>query len=82
MSNSDNKEEEQEPKVVIGWSSTLKKTEYDVRELSALRKPATPSGTGYLYFNPTTNNYERYRSIDFLPSSRNKRQQQKQQEQQ
>jgi hypothetical protein len=59
--------EEQEPKVVIGWSSTLKKTVYDVRELSALRKPASPGGTGYVYFNPTTNKYERPRSINFSP---------------
>jgi hypothetical protein len=58
--------EEQEPKVVIGWSSTLKKTVYDVRELSALRKPASPGGTGYVYFNPTTNKYERPHSIDFF----------------
>jgi hypothetical protein len=65
--------EEQEPKVVIGWSSTLKKTVYDVRELPALRKSAG-GGTGYLYFNPTTNKYERPHSIDFFspPPSKKK----------
>jgi hypothetical protein len=72
--------EEQEPKVVIGWSSTLKKTVYDVRELPALRKSAG-GGTGYLYFNPTTNKYERPRSIDFfspLPSKKKRPMQQQQ----
>jgi hypothetical protein len=73
-----NSREEQEPKVVIGWSSTIKPPVYDVETYNLMKKKKTgaEAGTGYLIFNPVSNRHESPRSIDILPPARKKKQQQ------
>ena len=70
-----NSREEQEPKVVIRWSSTIKPTVYDVEtyNLMKTKKTGAQAGTGYLVFNPTTNRHESPRSIDFIAPPRKKK---------
>jgi hypothetical protein len=72
--NNNNYNEKEEPKVIIRWNSTpFKPTVYTVSELHALRKPAAPSGSGFVYFNPNNpkGQYERPASIDMLPPPKN-----------
>jgi hypothetical protein len=70
--------EGEEPKVVISWSTTMKKTIYDVKEAVQLRKSPTGAdgyarGSGFLYFNPDTGRYEKPTSIDPMPKRRRSR---------
>jgi hypothetical protein len=70
------KKEESLPKIIITWRSTPKKTVFSVKEAVLLRKSPTGGdgyarGSGHLYFNPTTNRYEKPTSIDaYIPPRR------------
>lgn len=50
-------QEQQKELVMLSWSSTTKTTTYTVDELVALKKNS--GGQGWLYYNPTTNAYEK-----------------------
>jgi hypothetical protein len=65
---------EEEPNVVISWSTTMKKSVYSVKDLVNLRKRRTDGELGYDYYNNFTDRYERPRSIDpvVLPRRRRK----------
>jgi hypothetical protein len=59
-----NPSSEEEPNVVISWSTTMKKSVYSVKDLANLRKKRTDGQLGYDYYNNFTNRYERPRSND------------------
>jgi hypothetical protein len=58
-------QEQQKERVILSWSSTMKKTVYDSSELDTLKKSS--GGRGWLYYNPVTDSYERPTSIDLVP---------------
>jgi hypothetical protein len=76
MTNNNNTpSEEKEPKkVVLTWSSTMKPSVYDIRELPAIRKKRTDGQLGYVYYNSHRNSWELPRSISMIePPKRNSR---------
>jgi hypothetical protein len=64
-------QEQQKERVILSWSSTMKKTTYTIDELNTLKQ--STGGSGWKYFNPTTNAYEKPRSIDLIPPKRKRR---------
>ena len=69
---SENNKNNKKLNAIITWQ-TGKTTEWAAAELPYVRKSAG-GGTGYLYFNPHTTKYERFRSIHFIPSAELKQQ--------
>lgn len=61
-------QEQQKERVMLSWSSTTKTTTYSVDELNTLRQ--SMGGSGWKYFCPYTNSYEKPRSIDLVPPKR------------
>jgi hypothetical protein len=65
--NNNNRSEEKEPKkVVLTWSSTMKPSVYDIRELPAIRKKRTDGELGYVYYNSHRDTWELPRSVDVI----------------
>lgn len=60
------KEKKEEPRFMVTWQTTPKKTIYNAFELNTLKKPSG-NGSGYLRFNPESNTYEKPAAIDALP---------------
>lgn len=56
--------------VLLTWNSTpFRPTTYSPTELQHLRQ-SSGNGTGFKYFNPTTSNYERPRSMTVVPKKK------------
>ncbi len=63
----------QEMVAVLEWNAlrtSKKTTAYSPGDLEYMRKPAPISGTGYVYYNPHRDTYEKPRSITVIPKSK------------
>ncbi len=70
---SNKNQQEEEMVAVLEWNAlrtSKRTTAYSLNELEALKRPAPIPGTGYVYYNPHRDTYEKPRSINVLPKAK------------